>query len=157
MYLMEGKEFIVDGAICMCKFGTTPSRLQVSNQQSAYMNGDKPTATTLSLGNTFYPPGFTMCKSSWPPRACTPAVTQWTGAYMKLEIENGGYALTDQSKGTCAAGCPMCIDIMQTGQLQLAGTGQLLTASAAFQCEMDPLGESVALTDHQIDCLLDIY
>ena len=154
--MMEGKEFIVDGAICTCKFGTTPARLKVTNQQSACMNTDKLTATTLSLGSTFYPPNFTLCRSTYPPRPCTPAVTQWTGAYMKLEIENGGYALTDKSKGTCAAGCPMCIDIMQTGQFQLAGVGQLLSASAAFQNEMDPLGESVALADHQIDCFLDV-
>lgn len=151
------KEFIVDGALCMCKFGTTPARLKVSNQRSAYMNTGKPTATTLSLGNTFYPPAFSVCRiSPITPKPCTPAIIQWTGAYMKLEIENGGYALTEKSKGTCASGCPNCIDIMMTGQIQVAGIGQLMTASAEVQNELDPLGESVALTNNQIDSLLDI-
>lgn len=154
---MNGKEYIVDGAICICKYGTAPGRIKVENQRSAYMNSGKPTATTLTLGNVFYPPAFAICKASWPPRPCTPAVTLWQNAYMKLEIETGGYALTDQSKGTCAAGGPMCIDIVQTGQIPLPGSGQMLSATAALQSEMDPLGESVALTENQIDTLLDIY
>jgi len=152
-----GKEFIVDGAICMCKFGTTPARLQVSNQQAAYMNGEKPTATTLSLGNTFYPPGFTVCRvSPLTPKPCTPAIVQWTKAYERLEIDMGGYALTDESKGTCASGCPDCISISMTGQMGLPGSGQMESATSALQNELDPLGESFALTDHQIDDLLDI-
>jgi len=152
-----GKEFIVDGALCMCKFGTTPGRLKVSNQQSAYMNGNKPTATTLSLGNTFYPPGFTICRiSPLTPKPCTPAIVQWTNSYNKLEIGMGGYALTDRSEGTCASGCPNCISIMMTGQIGLPGAGQMLSATSALQSEIDPLGESVGLTDHQVDALLDI-
>ncbi|NDV64656.1 PAAR-like protein [Bacteroides sp. 224] len=152
-----GKEFIVDGAFCMCKFGTAPARLKVSNHQLAYMNGDKPTATTLSLGNTFYPPGFAVCRvSPLTPKPCTPAIIQWSNAYKKLEISVGGYALTDKSKGTCASGCPNCISITMTGQLDLPGIGQMENATSILQNEMDPLGESVALTDHQVDTLLDI-
>jgi len=152
-----GKEFIVDGAICMCKFGTTPGRLKVPEQHFAYMNGSKLSATTLSLGNTFYLPGFTLCRIiPMTPKPCTPAVLKWSNGFKKLEIGNGGYALTDKSKATCATGCPDCIEIMMTGQMQLPGIGQLLSAKAAFQNEMDPLGESVTLTDHQVDTLLDI-
>jgi hypothetical protein len=152
------KEFIVDGALCMCKFGTSPGRLKVPEQQFAYMNGGKLTATTMSLGNAFYPPGFTVCRFiPLLPKPCTPAIVLWTEGFRKLEIGNGGYALTEKSKGTCASGCPNCIDIMLTGQFQLPGIGQILSAKAAFQNEMDPIGESVALTDHQVDSLLDIY
>jgi hypothetical protein len=74
-----------------------------------------------------------------------------------LEIGNGGYALTEKSKATCASGCPNCIEIMMTGQIQLPGIGQILSAKAAFQNEMDPLGEWVSLTDHQVDTLFDIF
>lgn len=152
------KEFIVDGALCMCKFGTTPGRLQVTNQKAAYMNGEKPTATTLSLGNTFYHPGFTVCRvSPITPKPCTPAIVKWTNAYEQLEIGMGSYALTEESKGTCASGCPDCINIMMTGQIGLPGPGQMESATSALQNEMDPLGESVALTDHQVDTLLDIF
>ena len=153
-----GKEFIVDGALCMCKFGTTPARLKVSDHQKAYMNGEKPVATTLSLGNAFYPPAFTVCRiSPLTPKPCTPAIVNWTNSYQKLVIAAGGFVLTDQSKGTCASGCPNCIDIMMTGQMGLPGIGQMLSASSALQNEMDPLGESVALTDHQVDSLLDVF
>lgn len=128
-----------------------------ARQQFAFINGEKLSATTLSLGNAFYPPGFTVCRvSPATPKPCTPAVVKWTNGYKKLEIGNGGYALTEKSKATCGSGCPDCIEITMTGQIQLPGAGQMLSAKAAFQNEMDPLGESVALTEHQVDTLLDI-
>lgn len=72
-----GKEYIVQGAMCMCKFGVAPSILKVDDNKGVYMNG-KLTATTMTLGNVFYPPGCGACNiNPLFPKPCTPAVTKW--------------------------------------------------------------------------------
>ena len=151
------KEFIVEGAICQCKFGTTPGMLKIIDQQFAHINGQKLIATTMNLGNVFQPPGFTKCNIN-PifPKPCVPAVTQWSGAFEKLKIRKAGAILTNESKGTCAMGCPDCIEFIQTGQIPLPGLPQMQQASAEFQGDLDPMGESLALTEHQIDSFMKI-
>ena len=82
-----GKEYIVQSAICMCKFGAAPGILKVSDNKGVSMNG-KLTATTMTLGNVFNPPGFGVCNiSPVSPKPCAPAITQWTGFYDGITIQ----------------------------------------------------------------------
>lgn len=151
------KEFIVEGAMCQCKFGTTPGVLKIIDQQFAHINGKKLIATTMNLGNVFQPPGFTMCKVVPAyPKPCMPAITQWSGSFEKLKIRKTGNVLTSESKGTCAMGCPDCIEFVLSGQIPLPGLEQMQQASSQFQGDLDPTGESLALTDHQIDSFMNI-
>ena len=47
-------EYIVKGAKAICKYGTSVGQLQVNDNTGVTMNGNR-TATTNSLGNTFFP------------------------------------------------------------------------------------------------------
>jgi hypothetical protein len=153
----KGKEYVVEGAMCMCKFGTTPGLLKIIDHKFAHINGKKLIATTMNLGNVFQPPGFTSCKiNPMFPKPCVPAITMWDGAFDKLKINRIASPLTDKSKGTCATGGPSCIEIKMTGQIALPAAPQMKAATNVFQGDLDPTGESLALTDHQIDCFLQI-
>ncbi|GHV29668.1 hypothetical protein FACS1894177_00920 [Bacteroidia bacterium] len=152
-----GKKFVVENAICTCKFGTTPGFLKITDQKFAHVNGKKLVATSLNLGNVFHPPGFTVCKvvpSS--PKPCTPAVIQWSGAFEKVKINRIAALLTEESKGACATGCPGCIEFTTPGQIALPGAMQMKDATNIFQGDMDPMGESLALNEHQIMSLTKI-
>ena len=118
------KEYVVQGAMCMCKFGTTPAILKVPDNDFLYMNG-KLTATTLTLGNVFQPPGFGVCKFGIFSKPCIPAITQWSGYCDEVSINGNSFPLTDSSKGTCAAGSPACIDFKTTGQVPIPGPSQI--------------------------------
>lgn len=145
------KEFIVDGAPCMCKHGASPGKLKVSDNSFFMMNGSKLSATTMTLGNAMYPPAFGVCKiNPAVPKPCVPAITKWSGQFSGLKTSSGGYPLTDESKGTCGSGTPDCIQFMQTGQIPVPGPKQLAKATAEHQGELDPMGEPAALTPHQI-------
>lgn len=152
-----GEKFVVENAICICKFGTTPGFLKITDQQFVHINGKKLVATTMNLGNVLQPPGFTVCKvvpSS--PKPCTPAVIRWSGAFEKVKINRIAAILTDKSKGTCAAGCPDCIEFTTPGQIAIPGAMQMKEASNVFQGDMDPIGESLALNEYQIGSLTKI-
>lgn len=148
--------FTVDGAICMCKFGTAPGILKIIDQHFVHVNGKKLAATTLNLGDVFQPPGFAVCRATWPPRPCTPAVTGWTLPFEKVKINRMASILTNESMGTCASGCPDCISFVTNGQFALPGVMQLKDASGIFQGDLDPVGESLALNENQIGSLLKI-
>lgn len=146
-----GKEFIVEKAICMCKFGASPGILTISDQQIAYMNG-KLVATTMTLGNVFNPPGFGVCRANpMFPKPCAPAVTQWSNSYSSMTINSSANPLTDKSKGTCASGMPECIEFIMTGQIAIPGIPQIASACASQQFNIDPLGSEFGLTPYQED------
>lgn len=142
------KEYIVDMAICMCQFGVAPGILKVSDNTTVCMNG-KSAATTMTLGNVFNPPGFGICKKSWPPRPCTPTVTQWSEYYEGVNINGTAYPLTDSSKGTCVLGGPNCISFQTSGQIAIPGVVQLKLASTAHQNDINPIGSTKALNVKQ--------
>ncbi|MCL1932780.1 MAG: DUF4280 domain-containing protein [Candidatus Azobacteroides sp.] len=150
-----GNKFIVEKAMCTCKFGTTPGFLKVTDQKFAHINGKKLIATTMNLGNVFQPPGFTVCKAGYS-KSCTPAVVRWSGAFEKVKINRIAALLTEKSKGTCAAGCPDCIEFITPGQIALPGAMQMKEATNVFQGDMDPVGESLALNENQITSLTRI-
>lgn len=114
------------------------------------MNG-KLTATIMTLGNVLNPPGFGMCKKSWSPRPCTPAVTRWSGFYDGMTVNGNSNPLTGSSKGTCALGCPDCITFQMAGQVVIPGLSQISASSALQQLNLDPLGEPFGLTPCQED------
>lgn len=143
-------KFIVEGALCRCKFGTAPARLLLPTPSRAHMNGQKNIADTMTLGNVFYPPGFAMCNSTYPPKPCVPAVTQWSGAFDKIKFNGVASPLLPSSKGTCALGCPHCIEFINEGQIAVPGIESIKQVEAEFLGDMDPLGESPALHEEQI-------
>lgn len=146
-----GKEYIVQGAMCMCKFGAAPGILKVTDNKGVYMNG-KLTATTMTLGNVFNPPGFGVCKiNPLFPKPCAPAVTQWMGFYDGLTINGSSNPLTDSSQGTCASGCPNCITFQMTGQIPVPGLPQMKQAAAAHQNDINPMGCPEALDENAED------
>ena len=142
-----GKDYIVQSAICMCKFGVAPGILKVSDNKGVSMNG-KLTATTMTLGNVFNPPGFGVCNiSPASPKPCTPAITQWTGFYDGLTIQGSSYPLLDSSMGTCASGCPGCISFQTTGQIPIPGVFQIKQDSAIYQNDINPMCVAEALME----------
>lgn len=145
-----GKKFIVEGAMCTCMFGASPGKLTVTDQQFAHINGSKLTATDKNLGNVFMPPGFGICKKSWPPRPCTPMITQWSNAFTKIKINRVASPLLEDSKGTCALGSSNCVQFVMNGQIAMPGAPQMALASSGFQGDLDPLGEPLALNEAQI-------
>jgi hypothetical protein len=54
---MAEKHIVVQGAQCMCNFGTAPDKLKVLTNQKEYANdkegSQKPIATTMDIGTTF--------------------------------------------------------------------------------------------------------
>lgn len=148
---MAGKEFVVDGAMCMCKYGAAPGKLMVTDNQFFRLNGTKLCASTMTLGNVLYPPGFGVCKiNPMFPKPCVPAIVKWSGQFSKIMMW-GGNPLTDKSKGTCSCGGPDCIEFMQTGQIPVPGNKQMQQATVAHQGELDAMGDPSALTEHPVD------
>ena len=133
-----GKEYAVNGAICQCMFGTMPGILKVIDNLNVCMNG-KPTATDKTLGNSFEPPGFCLCKKSWPPKPCTPVITSWVGAYEGVSINGSSAPLLETSKGTCALGCTNCIAFQTSGQIPIPNDKQVNEAAMALRNDINPL------------------
>lgn len=142
-----GKEYVVQGAICMCQFGAAPGMLKVTDNQGVYMNG-KLAATNMTLGNVFQPPGFGICKMNpMIPKPCMPAVTMWTDFYDGMSINGSSLPLTDTSKATCGAGTPHCISLQTTGQILIPGIPQMKKAAVEHHSELNPVGVSEALSE----------
>ena len=131
-------EYVVNGAICLCKFGTAPGFLKVLNDQAVCMNG-KLAATDKTLGNVFEGTGFTMCKKSWPPRPCTPSIVNWSGAYDGVSINGSSSPLLGTSKGTCAMGCTDCISFQTSGQIPIPNEQQVMKSAMALRNDINPL------------------
>jgi hypothetical protein len=148
---MAGKEFIVQGAVCRCKYGSGPGKLKVIENNFFKINGSKLSATTMTLGNVFEAPGFGKCNAN-PlfPKPCMPTVTEWSGGFKGLRTSYGGNPLTDKSKGTCSQGCPGCIEFVQTGQIPVPGMRQVRRATAEHQGELDCAGSPLALMEHSV-------
>ena len=149
------KNFIIDTAVCMCKFGTVPGRLKVSSHKLVVLNhGSKKIATSRDLQNTFYPPGFGACNFGQT-RPCSPMVTQWLNVYKGMRLPGKAYPLMPDSKATCAVSNVSCIDIIFHGQIAVPGPLHIKNATAEHQSDLDPVGrlnqeELVDITVQQI-------
>lgn len=118
---MSLKEKVVQGATCMCNFGTTPDKLKVFTQSKYYLNdhegNSKLAATHKDIGATFEKNTFGSCKKM-NNNPCTAVVTEWSGYYEKEKYSPpDGYILLEDSKATCPIGGKDCIKIIMTGQI----------------------------------------
>ena len=144
-----GKYYIVDGAICTCKFGVAPGMLKVDSQQKLILNVGKKTATTNELQNTFYPPGFGTCKFGWPPRPCAPMITQWLNPYQGMRLPSGAFPLMPDSKGVCAVSGTPCVEIVNHGQMEIPGVSHAKNATAEHLCDLDPCADSMYASEEE--------
>lgn len=123
---MANKHVVVQGGTCQCKFSETPQTdvLKVKTQTKFFANDkngkQKRVATNKELGQTLEKNSFGKCKlqpTSSGNLPCQAVITKWTGFYKNLKYgENGGSALTEDSKATCPIGGPDCISIKDHGQ-----------------------------------------
>jgi len=117
---MAEKHIVVQGAVCMCNFGTAPDKLKVLTNQKDYANDDqgskKPIATDKDIGTTFEKNMFGSCSKMYN-KPCTASVTKWSGFYEETILSNGGKILLEDSKATCPIGGTDCIKIIKHGQM----------------------------------------
>lgn len=117
---MAEKHLVVEGATCMCNYGTSPDNLKVLTHKSEYSNDKDGTqkyiASTKDIGSTFKKNSFGSC-SKQNNRPCSAVVTEWKGFYEKTTLTNEGKILLEDSKATCPVGGPDCIKIVKHGQI----------------------------------------
>jgi hypothetical protein len=110
---------VCTGALCLCKFGTSPGKLKVLKQTKHYINdaagSQKLIATEKEIGQPFESPFFGSC-SKMNNSSCAVNITEWSGFYDKVKLSNGGHPLMDSSKATCPTGAKDCITINFHGQ-----------------------------------------
>ena len=94
-----GQELVCSGALCRCDKGTLPMPLNVSSQQSHFLQG-KLVAT--SQDKTFPPFGTCLVKNNLP---CTPMLLLWQDTFELVSI-NGplSHPLLEKSTIRCTFG-----------------------------------------------------
>lgn len=144
---MSLKEKVVQGATCMCNFGTTPDTLKVLTQTKYYLNDHegkkKLAATHKDIGATFEKNTFGPCKKQPIPggfKPCQAIVTEWSGYYDKEKYSPpDGYILLEDSKATCPIGGKDCIKIIKTGQIGEPTKKNLQNADSELQSHVNPV------------------
>jgi hypothetical protein len=123
---MSQKHYVVQGAICKCKFsqvGSMTDKIKVKSQSKHFGNdkdSNKLIATTKELGSTFEKNTFGNCLKQ--PlgnnqyNKCQIDIKEWTGFKENITLSNGGKTLLEDSKATCSMGAPNCIEIVDHGQ-----------------------------------------
>ena len=139
---MSLKEKVVQGAICMCNFGTTPDKLKVLTQSKYYLNDHegkkKLAATHKDIGATFEKNTYGSCKKM-NNNPCTATVTEWSGYYEKEKYSPpDGYILLEDSKATCPIGGKDCIKIIKTGQISEPTNNNLKNSDEELQSHVNP-------------------
>ena len=139
---MSEKHLVCQGALCRCNFGTAPDKLKVLTQSQRYINdksgSQKLMATSKDIGKTFEKNMFGNC-SKLNNNPCQVSVTQWSGFYKKITLEeNGGNALLEDSKATCPIGSPDCITIINHGQTAEVSKQNVKNADKEVLAELFP-------------------
>lgn len=139
---MSEKHLVCQGALCRCNFGTAPDKLKVLTQSQRYINdksgSQKLMATSKDIGKTFEKNMFGNC-SKLNNNPCQVSVTQWSGFYKKITLEeNGGNALLEDSKATCPIGSPDCITIINHGQTAEVSKQNVKNADNEVLAELFP-------------------
>jgi Domain of unknown function (DUF4280) len=121
---MAEKHLVCHGAVCECNFGAAPDKLVVKSHKKEFINdkggSKKMIATTKDIGATFKKNTFGPCKKQPIPgghKPCQAVVTEWSGFYEKVTLENKGKILLEDSKATCPIGGKDCIKITFHGQV----------------------------------------
>ncbi|SFA49710.1 protein of unknown function [Pedobacter suwonensis] len=143
---MAEKHVVVQGAQCLCKFGSAPDKLKVLTHTKEYANdkdgSQKMIATTMDIGSTFEKNMFGSC-SKMNNKPCNATVTKWSGFYEDTVLTNGGKILLEDSKATCPIGGADCIEIIQHGQKSEASKQNFDNANKDVQSQLNPLSESL--------------
>ena len=147
---MSEKHFVVQGATCVCNFGTTPDKLKVLTQQEHYANDKDGTkkliVTDKDLGTTFEKNTFGSCKKT-NNSPCSATVTSWTGMYDKVTLSNQGKIILEDSKATCPIGGKDCIKIINHGQIAELSSQNVKNSDPIIQTMINPLVDSSTLLE----------
>lgn len=143
---MAEKHIVVQGAQCMCKFGTAPDKLKVLTHSKEFANDSdgskKQIATTMDIGSTFEKNMFGSC-SKMNNKPCTAVVSKWSGFYEQTILANGGKILLEDSKATCPVGGSDCIEIIQHGQKSEGSKQNFDNADKDVQAQLNPMAPAL--------------
>ena len=150
---MALKEKIVQGAICICKFGTTPDSLKVLTHSKHYLNdyqgSQKLAATHKDVGATFQANTFGLCTMQptlFSYKPCQALVTAWSGYYEKVKYDPpGGFTLLEDSKGSCPIGGKDCISFVDSGQIGEPSLLNIRHTDSELQAHVNPMVDLCAL------------
>lgn len=151
---MAEKHLVVQGAVCQCKFGTTPDKLKVNTHTQEYVNDKdgvkKPVASTKDIGTTFEKNNFGSCskKNNNP---CTVNITEWKGFYDHTVLTNGGKILLEDSSGTCAVGGPESVKFINHGQIAQVGQQNFNNAQPEVMQSLNPAVDSKQVTEPEFN------
>ncbi|GEN65667.1 DUF4280 domain-containing protein [Chryseobacterium rhizosphaerae] len=139
---MSEKHLVCQGAVCQCRFGTTPDTLKVKTQSKRYINdkdgAEKLMATHVDIGSTFEKNTFGNC-AKMNNNPCTPTVTGWEGYYENITLaDNNGKALLEDSKAVCAISGIASIEIIFHGQTVEASEQNVKNADPEVLAELFP-------------------
>ncbi|MGC5745991.1 DUF4280 domain-containing protein [Chryseobacterium sp. NFX27] len=142
---MAEKHIVVQGAMCKCQFGQVPDKLKVLSHQKEYANdknaSKKLIVTTKEIGAaTFEKNTFGNCtKMGVPPPPCKIMVTEWQNFYDKVQLNNNGYIILEDSKAVCAIAGTPCIEIIDHGQRTEGSPQNFKNADPDVQQQINPL------------------
>jgi hypothetical protein len=150
---MAEKHLVVDGAMCMCNYGTSPDTLKVKTHKREYANdkdgSTKYIASNKDIGQTFQKNCFGSC-SMQRNKPCNAVVTEWKGFYEHTTLTNGGKILLEDSKATCPIGGADCIKIMKHGQIAEPGSQNFKSAEPKVSKTLNPAVDPRELTEEPI-------
>lgn len=151
------EEFIVKGAMATCQFGVAPAMLNnIMDNMNVYFNG-KLAATSMTMGPVFPSPAFGTCNMvPNMPKPCVAMITKWDNVYSGMYINRISNPLTQNSKGTCALGCPMCISFQTTGQIPIPTVPIMEMSAFEHQSDMNLLAIDDLEEEEEEDDPLDI-
>lgn len=141
---MADKYLVCQGAICECKFGSTPDKLKVLSHTKEYINdpdgSEKLLASTMEIGATLEKNTFGSCKKQ-KNSACVASIIEWKGFYQEVTLNNGGNPLLEDSKATCPIGGAGCVKIVFHGQVAEIGPQNEENADDQVMAQLYPFGE----------------
>ena len=109
-----GQEYVCSGALCRCDKGTLPMPLNVTSNQSVYLQG-KLVATTQD--KTFPPFGTCLVKNNLP---CTPVLLLWQDAFDLVQVGSPlSQPLLEKSTIMCTFGGK--VSVLLTLQIAVPG------------------------------------
>ncbi|MBB5636269.1 hypothetical protein HDF26_003275 [Pedobacter cryoconitis] len=151
---MAEKHLVVQGATCLCNFGTAPDKLKVLTHKREFANdkdsGKKLIASNKDIGSTLEKNTFGNCAKQLM-KPCTAIITEWTGFYEKTTLTNGGKILLEDSKATCPVGGKDCILIIDHGQTAELSKQTMQRAKPAVSKALNPAVDLEELTQPQFN------
>ncbi|MCS4225963.1 DUF4280 domain-containing protein [Sphingobacterium sp. BIGb0165] len=155
---MAEKHVVVQGAQCMCKFGTSPDKLKVLTNTDEFVNdkdaAKKSIASTVDIGATFEKNMFGSC-SKLNNKPCNAVVSAWSDFYEDITLKNGGKILLEDSKATCPIGGKDCISIVQHGQKAEPSTENKNNANENVQSQLNPMDVPEELSQTSQEQVID--